>query len=93
MSDYSKGCIKSDEKSCKFSSCIDFMSFTSLTGMCIFINQKSSRGDENGNLKRLVYGQAAFKKYINWPIIFIYCIYFKQNQITYNIYNKLEGKI
>lgn len=81
----SKVCIKSDEKSWKFFSCIDFLSFTSLTGMCIFINQKSSKGDENGNLKRLVYGLAAFQKYKNWPIILIYCIYFKQNQIIYYI--------
>lgn len=42
---------KTCEKILKFSSCVDFMSFTSLTGMCIFINQKWSKGDENANLK------------------------------------------
>lgn len=41
---------KTCEKILKFSSCVDFMSFTSLTGMCIFINQKWSKGDENANL-------------------------------------------
>lgn len=46
-------CIKSDEKSWSFLLASISIDYTSQTGMCIFINQLSSKGDENGNLKQI----------------------------------------